>query len=321
MPIQNVCHTAANGVYRMYEEFYGLREKPFSLTPDTDFFYRDRVHQEALNVLTVALNSGEGFVQVVGDVGTGKTLLCRQFLHMLQKTHTTAYLPNPLLTPLELYRAITDDLELKIPPPATAQQFIKALFTALISLKKAGRPLTVLIDEAQVMPIRSLEALRLLSNLETRKEKLLHIIFFAQPEFEQRLAKDNLRQLRQRITFTYTLKALPSSDLAAYLDHRLRVAGYQGNSLFTPAAVKLLYRASKGVPRVINLLAHKALMVGYGKGAGKITGQMASAAITDTTGVHTAATWFFGRRTRQIATLLMSIAIVAFTVFAWEMWR
>jgi MSHA biogenesis protein MshM len=308
----------------MYEQFYGLREKPFSLTPDTDFFYRDRVHQEALNVLTVALNSGEGFVQVVGGVGTGKTLLCRQFLHMLQETHATAYLPNPLLTPVELYRAITDDLELEIPPYATAQQFHKAIFTALISLKEAGRPLVVLIDEAQVMPIRSLEALRLLSNLETRKEKLLHIVFFAQAEFEQRLAKDNLRQLRQRITFTYTLRALPSSDLAAYLDHRLQVAGYQGNSLFTPAAVKLLYRASKGVPRVINLLAHKALMVGYGKGVRKITGQMVGAAIKDTAGVCTGGTWFFGRRPLHMSALLMRVAIVAtfaFAVFVWGMLR
>lgn len=298
----------------MYEQFYGLREKPFSLTPDTDFFYRDKVHQEALNVLTVALNSGEGFVQVVGDVGTGKTLLCRQFLLMLQKTHATAYLPNPLLTPMELYRAITDDLMLDVPPYATVQQFHKAIFTALIHLKETGRPLAVLIDEAQVMPIRSLEALRLLSNLETRKEKLLHIVFFAQPEFEQRLANDNLRQLRQRITFTYTLSALPPSDLAAYLDHRLKVAGYQGNSLFTPVAVKRLYRASKGIPRVVNLLAHKALMVGYGKGVKKITGQMIGAAIKDTAGICTAGSWFFGRRTLHIAALLM---IVAITVFAW----
>lgn len=302
----------------MYEQFYGLREKPFSLTPDTDFFYRDRVHQEALNVLTVALNSGEGFVQVVGGVGTGKTLLCRQLLQMLQDTYAMAYLPNPLLTPVELYRAIADDLELDMPPNATAQHFHKTIFTALIALKEAGRPLAVLIDEAQVMPLRSLEALRLLSNLETRKEKLLHIVFFAQPEFEQRLAKDNLRQLRQRITFTYTLKPLPSSDLAAYLDHRLRVAGYQGNSLFTPAAVALLYRASKGVPRVVNLLAHKALMVGYGKGDRRITRHMVGAAIKDTAGVRAGGTWGLGRRIQLISILFL---IVAVGLFIWGMLR
>lgn len=300
----------------MYEQFYGLREKPFALTPDTDFFYRDQAHQEALNVLKVALHSGEGFVQVIGDVGTGKTLLCRQLLHMLQDTHATAYLPNPLLTPVELYRAIAEDLELDIASKTTAQQFHKAIFTALIRLKKAGRPLVVLIDEAQVMPLKSLEALRLLSNLETQKDKLLHIFFFAQPEFEQRLAKDNLRQLRQRITFTYTLKPLPANDLAAYLDHRLRVAGYQGNSLFTPAAVKLLYRASGGVPRVINLLAHKALMVGYGKGVKRVTPRMVGAAIKDTAGICSGGARFFGRRIVQVSVLLV---VGAIGVFAWGM--
>lgn len=299
----------------MYEQFYGLREKPFSLTPDTDFFYRDRIHQEALNVLMIALHNGEGFVQITGDVGTGKTLLCRQLLKVLEDDYTTAYIPNPLLSQFELYRAISEELSLDIPDKASAQQYHQRLFAELIRLKKEKRPLVILIDEAQVMPRKSLEALRLLSNLETTKEKLLHILFFAQPELEQRLAQDNLRQLRQRITFSYTLEALPQNELATYLDHRLRIAGYQGSSLFAPKAVKLLYNGSRGVPRLINLLAHKALMSAYGKGVRKIEPGMVKAAIKDTSDSQLGTTGEAKMRTAGIALLLLLFAV------AWFAWR
>ena len=269
----------------MYEQFYGLKEKPFSLTPDTEYFYRYRGHQEALNVLLVALRNGEGFVHVSGEVGTGKTLLCRQLLKLLQDDCAIAYLPNPLLTPLELYQAINHDLQLDFSEDASLQQLCQGIFAELVRLRKIKRPLVVLIDEAQAMPYRSLEALRLLSNLETEKEKLLHIFFFAQPEFEQRLAEDNLRQLRQRITFSYTLTTLNQRDLPAYLDHRLQVAGFDGANLFAPAAIRLLHKASNGVPRVINLLAHKAMLVAYGKGVKHIERKMVAMAIKDTGGL------------------------------------
>ena len=277
----------------MYEQFFGLREKPFSLTPDTDYFYRYHGHQEALNVLLVALKNGEGFVRVTGEVGTGKTLLCRQLLKTLKTDCATAYLPNPLLTPLELYQAISHDLQLDLPADASLQQLSQGIFAKLVELRKENRKLVVLIDEAQVMPYRSLEALRLLSNLETEKEKLLHIFFFAQPEFDQRLAEDNLRQLRQRITFSYVLTSLCQQELAAYLDHRLRVAGYQGISPFTYGAVKLLYKASQGVPRLINLLAHKSFLVAYGKGIRRIDRKIMALAIKDTPDLKLAAKGFF----------------------------
>ncbi|WP_321392714.1 AAA family ATPase [uncultured Desulfuromusa sp.] len=269
----------------MYEQFYGLKEKPFSLTPDTEYFFRYRGHQEALNVLLVALRNGEGFIHVSGEVGTGKTLLCRQLLKLLQDDCAIAYLPNPLLTPLELYQAINHDLQLDLPEDASLQQLCQGIFAELVRLRKMKRPLVVLIDEAQAMPHRSLEALRLLSNLETEKEKLLHIFFFAQPEFEQRLAEENLRQLRQRITFSYTLTTLHAGELSAYLNHRLQVAGFEGESLFTSASVRLLHRASSGVPRVVNLLAHKAMLAGYGKGVRKIDRKLIVMAIKDTSGL------------------------------------
>lgn len=266
----------------MYEQFYGLKEKPFSLTPDTEYFYRYSGHQEALNVLLVALRNGEGFVRVTGEVGTGKTLLCRQLLKLLQDDCATAYLPNPLLTPLELYQAISHELELDTSDGASIHQLNLGIFAELVRLREIKRPLVVLIDEAQVMPHRSLEALRLLSNLETEKDKLLHIMFFAQPEFEQRLAENTLRQLRQRITFSYRLTTLHRRELSAYLDHRLQVAGLQTSGLFMPSAVRLLHKASKGVPRLINLLAHKAMLVAYGKGVRKINRKMIFMAIKDT---------------------------------------
>ncbi len=266
----------------MYEQFFGLKEKPFSLTPDTEYFYRYSGHQEALNVLLVALRNGEGFVRVVGEVGTGKTLLCRQLLKLLQNDCATVYLPNPLLTPHELYQAIASELELDTPADASVQQLHQRILEELVRLRDASRPLVVLIDEAQAMPYKSLEALRLLSNLETEKEKLLHIFFFAQPEFEQRLARPELRQLRQRITYSYQLPTLQQKELPGYLEHRLQVAGYRGEGLFDPAAVKQLYKASAGVPRLINLLAHKALLAAYGKGERQISRRHAQLAIRDT---------------------------------------
>ncbi len=298
----------------MYEKFFGLKEKPFSLTPDTEYFYRYCSHQEALNVLLVALKNGEGFVHVSGEVGTGKTLLCRQLLQLLQNNCATVYLPNPLLTPLELYQAISDDLQLDSPENASMQQLCQGIFTELVRLRKLKRPLVVLIDEAQAMPFRSLEALRLLSNLETEKEKLLHIFFFAQPEFELRLAEDNLRQLRQRITFSYTLSTLHVREVSAYLDHRLRIAGYEGESLFTLTAVKLLHKVTKGVPRLINLLAHKSLLVAYGKGVRKIDRKMILTAVKDTHGLRLSTRKLFSTYIVEFG-MIMFIAVA--TLYLW----
>lgn len=269
----------------MYEQFYGLREKPFSLTPDTEYLYRFSGHQEALNVLLVALRNGEGFMRVIGEVGTGKTLLCRQVLKLLESECVVAYLPNPLLTPLELYQAISSEIGLEIDAGATHQQLCLAIFAELVELKKTGQQVIVLIDEAQAMPYRSLEALRLLSNLESEKDKLLHVVFFAQPEFEQRLATSDLRQLRQRISFSYELKKLTRQEVSAYMHHRLEIAGYRGRSLFSNRACRLLHRASGGVPRLVNLLANKALLAAYGKGAFRIDAPFVRRAVADTPGV------------------------------------
>ncbi len=302
----------------MYETFYGLQEKPFSLTPDPGFFYRYAGHQEALNVLLIALQNGEGFIQVTGEVGTGKTLLCRRLLQLLPDTCATAYLPNPLLSPAELYRAIAEDLQLEVPAAATLQQLVQLIFRELARLKQQQRPLVILIDEAQAMSHRSLEALRLLSNLETEKEKLLHIVLFAQPELKERLTADELRQLRQRITFTCELDPMGAAEVGTYIHHRLQVAGLAGENLFTSGAIRCLARASRGVPRLVNLLAHKALLASYGKGAKKVGRRHAQAAVRDSGAALT-----FPRRVAPPFLLESGLAVLIGVVllFAWGVLR
>lgn len=251
----------------MYLGHFGLNELPFGITPDTSFVYSAAAHQEALNTLLVAVAGGEGFVKITGEVGTGKTLLCRRFLASMQAETVSAYIHNPMLEPRNLLLAIAH--ELKIPLEKYDYQFhlIKLLNEALLEIAAQGKRVVVCIDEAQAMPLETLESLRLLSNLETEKRKLMHVILFGQPELDARLADPAARQLRQRIAFDYCLKPFNHGELRHYLAHRLRVAGYRGNNeMFSPAAVAALHKASGGTPRVINILAHKALISAFGEG-------------------------------------------------------
>lgn len=250
----------------MYQEHFGLHEIPFSLTPDTSFFFNHPSHRQALNVVMVALRAGEGFVKITGEVGTGKTLLCRKLLNGLQEEFVTAYLPNPLLKPLELYRAVTTELAIDTSPAVPMQKLLELLSENLIELGRQGRQVVLILDEVQAMPTESLEAIRLLSNLETEKRKLLQIVLFAQPELDVRLDQPALRQLRQRICFSCCLDSLESGAVGAYVSHRMLVAGYRQGQLFTPRAIDCLYRASRGIPRLVNMLCHKALLAAYGKG-------------------------------------------------------
>lgn len=264
-----------------YLEHFGLSEPPFSLTPDTSFLYLAPSYQEALNVLLVSLRGGEGFVKVIGEVGTGKTLLCRELLDRLGADWYTLYLPNPLLTPIDLYRAVAEELLLS-PPQGTVQRSLLADITeALLSLQQQGAEVVLCIDEAQTLPDDSLEALRLLSNLETGKRKLLQIVLFAQPELDNRLAQAQLRQLRQRIAFGCYLQPLTRVEHDTYLAHRLRVAGAK-EELFTAGALDILYRGSRGNPRLTNILAHKALLASFGKGLSGVGRLQALAAVADT---------------------------------------
>lgn len=266
----------------MYLAHFGLREAPFSLTPDTGFFFNGAGFQEALNVLFVALESGEGFVKITGDPGTGKTLLCRKLLNTLQEGYVTAYIPNPLLSPMDLYKALADELGIPFKRDLGFQRFLGLVTRRLLELAQAGKNVVLLVDESQSLPDETLEALRLMTNLETEKHKILQVVLFGQPELDQRLERPECRQLKQRITFSYVLKGLNESELNSYISHRLQVAGYNGPPLLEAGAMKMLGRVGRGVPRVVNILCHKALMAAFGEGRSLVGEDQVRRAVADT---------------------------------------
>jgi len=266
----------------MYRSHFGLREPPFGITPDTSFAFSCVSHQEALNTLLVAVGNGEGFIKIAGEVGTGKTLLCRRFLSTLDDRYVTAYIPNPYLEPRALMLALGEELRVGLDAGAEQHQILKHLNLALLGYARDGKRVLVCLDEAQAMPIETLEALRLLSNLETEKRKLLQVVLFGQPELDDKLGQESVRQLRQRITFQYYLGTLTRQELAYYLAHRLRVAGYVGKPLFTPRSVAGIYRATRGVPRLVNIVAHKCLLLVYGEGGHEVLPRHVRLAVQDT---------------------------------------
>jgi MSHA biogenesis protein MshM len=266
----------------MYRAHFGLREPPFGITPDTSFAFSCTAHQEALNTLLVSIANGEGFIKITGEVGTGKTLLCRRFLSTLDDKFVSAYIPNPLLEPKALMQAFAEELRAPVTPDADQHQLLKHLNHTLLDVARHGKRVVVCLDEAQAMPLESLEALRLLTNLETEKRKLMQVVLFGQPELDDKLADESVRQLRQRITFEYHLGALTKPELLLYLAHRLRVAGYTGPPLFTRGAVNALFTTTGGVPRLINILAHKALLLVYGEGGYEVSRRHVNLAAKDT---------------------------------------
>ncbi len=271
----------------MYYAFYGLHEKPFALTPNTDFLVQLAPHQACLNLLRVALAEGEGFIKVSGEVGTGKTLLCRALLNELEQgPYQAAYLPNPGLSPEGLNRALARELGVEGVDQLEAERLLDALQRRLIELAGAGKSCVLLIDEAQMLPLETLEALRLLTNLETERSKLLQVVLFGQPELDSILEQHAFRQLRQRITFSYRLRPLDVTDAARYLSERLTLAGYHGRALFAAAAVRRLVQGSGGIPRLLNILAHKALMAAYGEGRRRVGVRHVRRAQADTEGAQ-----------------------------------
>ncbi|MFA9462308.1 ExeA family protein [Thiohalorhabdus methylotrophus] len=265
----------------MYNNFFGLSSEPFALTPDTEFFFNDRIRQEALNTLVYGVRSGEGFIKVVGEVGTGKTTLCRQFLQAIEGEAKTAYILDPVLRGEELVRALAHELGIE-PGNRSQTELVEAIKTLMLETWEQGRPVVLLLDEAQALPLETLEQLRLLSNLETEKAKLLRIVLMGQPELDVRLREPTIRQLRQRIVYTYRLFPLGREDLSGYLEHRMRVAGYNGGQVFRPNAVSTLYRGSQGILRLVNILAHKSLLAAYGDGEPQVRRRHVRAAIRDT---------------------------------------
>lgn len=268
----------------MYLEYFKFSEKPFSLTPDTQFFLNQRSHRGALNTLLVSLKHCEGFIKVVGEVGTGKTLLCRILLRQLaqSKSMVTAYIPNPYLTPDELKAFVAQEIGADYSPEMQAHQLMSAIYRRLLQLARARKQAVLVVDEAQAMPRETIEALRLLTNLETEKRKLLQVVIFGQPELDALLNRPDLRQLKQRIVFAEYLKPFDTAGVREYVQHRLQAAGGSDASLFTHPALWLLARGSGGIPRLINIISHKALMVAYGRGDSRVRLRHVARAMADT---------------------------------------
>jgi MSHA biogenesis protein MshM len=276
----------------MYLTHFGLKAAPFSLTPDTAFAFSSRAQREALDTLVLAVDGGEGFIKITGEVGTGKTLLCRRFLGHLDSSgkagYRTAYVPNPCLSPRSLLLAIARELRIRIININSDSDILETLNRALLRLAARDLRIVICLDEAQAMPAETLESLRLVSNLETEKRKLVQVVLFGQPELDVKLARNELRQLRTRIAFHYELSALSAAETEVYLAHRLRVAGHRGGALFPREVSRAIHIHARGVPRLINIIAHKSLLLAYGQGTALVTRRQVRAAAKDTPQAHTA---------------------------------
>ncbi len=280
----------------MYLGHFALKEAPFSITPDTDFFFAHEGAQASLNTLLVALRSGEGFIKVVGELGCGKTVLCRQLLRLLQDEFVTAYIPNPDMGPDDLIMALVNELRIDIAPPLSRHRVQEALREAFIHHAQMGKRVLVCIDEAQAIPLRSMESLRLLSNLETEKRKLIQLVLLGQPDLDTKLERPEIRQLLQRITFSEYMGPMHLERVPAYLTHRMRCAAIDESTdtgVFEPAAAKLIAQYSRGTPRMINVLANKCLMLAFGENTHRVNSRHVHIAARDTPAIAPLPSWWW----------------------------
>ncbi|HMD33925.1 MAG TPA: AAA family ATPase [Vicinamibacterales bacterium] len=266
----------------MYEHYYGFAEKPFSLTPDPKYLYRSQPHASAFDLLQYAVRRREGFAVITGDIGTGKTTLCRALLEQIDRATFTALVLNPFLTEEDLLKRILQDFgvlsreEAKSAAMAsiTKPQLVETLYDFLLSLVPIKASAVLIIDEAQHLPLQVLEQIRILSNLETDKEKLLQIILVGQLNLDGLLRSPELRQLDQRVSIRYELTPLDRESVGAYITHRLTIAGGGQNVAFAPDALDEVHRATHGIPRLINLVCDRALLGGYSQRTSRITAPM-----------------------------------------------
>ena len=263
----------------MYLSHFGLHSAPFSLTPNTALFHALPTHLTAIDTLLAGLKMGDGIMQLSGEVGTGKTLVCRMLINRLPPQYDLVYLPTPAQCGVTLQVALAH--ELGVENEVERHRLTLDIQDQLLQRKANGRTVVVVIDEAQALADDALEMIRLLGNLETESEKLLHIVLIGQPELDQRLAHYQLRQLQQRITLRATLLPLNEAETVAYIEHRLLLVG-SDSGLFSVAQARAIWFASGGIPRLINQLAHKALLVAYSQQRACIYQQDINIAIADT---------------------------------------
>ena len=300
----------------MYLDHFGLNEPPFRITPHTDFFFDGANRGATLDALIYAITHDEGIVKVSGEVGSGKTMLCRVLMERLPENVTIIYLANPSLSRDDILYAIADELSLDVPDNARSSVVMRTLHDHLIKSFGEGRQIVVLIDEAHAMPVETLEEIRLLSNLETNRSKLLQLVLFGQPELNDILARPDMRQLKERITHNFGLAPLVRDDITQYLDFRMRAAGYRGPSVFSPAALKMIAQSSLGLTRRINILADKALLAAFSSGSHQIGPKEVQAAIRDCEFSDTP----YGSKAakhRKIAWLLAALVITLLAGMFW----
>ncbi|MGD1148735.1 MAG: AAA family ATPase [Thermoanaerobaculaceae bacterium] len=269
----------------MYEEFYGLSAPPFSITPDPRYLFFSRRHREAFEHMLYGITQRKGFIQITGEVGAGKSTLCRAILEELGPGYATALIFNPVMSGIQLLRSILHELDLD-DRGNDRLRLTQRLNEFLLARVQAAQDVALFIDEAQDLSDDMLEEVRLLSNLETDDRKLLQIVLLGQPELRERLDRPELRQLRQRITVRYHLGPIDPEETGAYIRHRLGVAGSNGRPAFTPRAVRTIHRRSRGVPRLINAICDKTLLAGYVEGRDLLGWWQVQRAVRDLDGVE-----------------------------------
>jgi general secretion pathway protein A len=294
----------------MFEVFFGFAENPFNLTPDPKFLYLSEVHREALSHLQYGIEQKKGFILISGEVGTGKTTICRSLMAMLPKKTRTALVLNPSLSNIELLQAINQDFGIDASPDSK-KELLDALYNFLIEVFVNGENAVLIIDECQNLTPEVLEQIRLLSNLETEKEKLLQIVLIGQPELVKMLDAPGLRQINDRITLRYHIHPLTMKDTGLYLKHRLEVAGSFKTDIFSWSAVRGIYRYSRGLPRRMNAVAERALLMAYLKGTHKVNRRLVSAAVKELKGNYGEA----GARLKWLLPAAAGVAAVAVLAF------
>ena len=269
----------------MYNQHFGLAQYPFSLTPNTRYFLKLPSHQQAFDLLLEALDGEANFAKITGEVGTGKTMLCRKALNSLEfhkNRFVTAYIPHPIFGAEGVVHAIAEELSIEREANLSYTELLKAVTESIASFSREGKRVVLFIDEAQAMPEETLATVHLLANIETQNPNPLQVILFGQPELDELLDRPMLAKIKRDLAFSFILPALDRDDVAAYVAHRLAKAGYSGPHMFTKKALNLLYDGSQGIPRLINVLSHKALMVAFGRGEQVIDEQHIGDAIKDT---------------------------------------
>jgi len=294
----------------VYQDYYGFSEKPFDLTPNPKYLYLSPKHKEVLAHLVYGLQDNNGFLKIIGEVGTGKTMICRSFLQELRTDFSIAYVFNPAINELELLQTINS--ELGLPSEMNSKKkLVDTLNSFLLDERKKGHRVVVIIDEAQALQVKVLDQLRLLSNLETETEKLIQIVLIGQPELDQLLKEKELRQLRQRITISWELFPLNLDETRGYIQHRINVALGKGKVQFARSAVELIYKYSHGIPRMINVLADRSLLIAYTMNTKKITPKIVRPAVKDVGGLTPIPTWI-GTLWKTFLPGLLALGIILF---------